>query len=47
MPLNVCAWLVKRGEEWILYIAAEVLSSLRGVIPGCEPVVITPRWRLS
>lgn len=47
MPYGVCAWLLQRGGEWILYIAEEVLSYLRGVIPGCEPVVITPRWRLS
>lgn len=47
MPFGVCAWLVKRGGEWILYIAEEVLGYLGGVIPGCEPLVITPRWRLS
>lgn len=47
MPYDVCAWLVKRGGEWILYIAEELLSYLGGVVPGSEPVVITPRWRLS
>jgi len=48
MPVGVCAWLVKRGGEWILYIAEELLTTLGGAIPGCsEPVVITPRWRLS
>lgn len=47
MPFGVCAWLLKRGSEWILYIAEELLTNLGGAIPGCEPVVITPRWRLS
>ncbi|MFF2228263.1 hypothetical protein ACFVV7_33655 [Streptomyces globisporus] len=47
MPYGVCAWLLKRGGEWILYIADEVLSQLGGVLPGCEPLSITPRWRLS
>lgn len=47
MPYGVCAWLLKRGGEWILYIADEVLRLLGGAVPGCEPLVITPRWRLS
>ncbi len=47
MPFDVYAWLVKRGGEWVLYIAEEVLTCLGGVLPGCEPVVITPRWKLS
>ena len=47
MPYGVCAWLVKRGGEWILYVANEVMQQLGGVIPGCEPLVITPRWKLT
>lgn len=46
MPFDTIAWLVQRGGEWILYIADEVLTALRGVLPGCEPVAITPRWRI-
>lgn len=47
MPYGVCAWLLKRGGEWILYIAEEVLRLLGGSVPGSEPLVIKPRWRLS
>lgn len=47
MPYGVCAWLLKRGGEWILYVAEDVLRLLGGVVPGAKPLVITPRWRLS
>lgn len=47
MPLDVCVWLSRRGNVWVLYIAEQVLTWLDGKIPGVEPLAIAPNWRCT